>query len=61
MKRKIDPDVEYDQRIDRIVQAQSECPYFERHEVEVEQGDTKFCTYDKKPCEHRRHCPNGKW
>ena len=52
----------HDERIDRILEAQGECPYFEKRGIEIEPGDDKFCLHDMKPCERgRQHCPYGKW
>jgi hypothetical protein len=63
MARRInaDPDGWYDDRRDRIGDAQEKCPYFEQREKVEGLDDDKMCNYDMTPCEARMHCPNGNW
>lgn len=62
MKRSVPEDIAYDQRVDRCLEAQDQCPYFEKREIEIEHGDSEWCLYDSAPCWHGRlHCPTGKF
>ena len=60
-RSELDPDGWHDERVDRIVAAQAECPYFERREPVEGLSDERWCLHDNKPCEARNGCPLGKW
>lgn len=52
----------FDKLVDKCLEAQDTCPYFERRKIEIEPGDNEWCLYDSAPCwSGRTHCCCGKW
>lgn len=56
-----DPDGWHDDRVNRIINAQEHCPYFQKLERVTDLDDDRLCLIDKRPCSARRFCPIDKW
>lgn len=60
-RSEVDPDGWRDDRMDRIAEAQTDCPYFQKLDRVPDLDDDRLCLIDKRPCSARRFCPVDRW